>query len=158
MLASTVKWKFMCKTSVWKEESKRFYIYWKLACMSEWRVRRGGHKYMNIIRSHPQRYMLSPHLAISLMRKKKKNHKSISLHYTGNTIQYLYSPVISYHGVVCKYGFEGTSSICSYTGTWNKYFLLQDSFRKTIKSILTSHSSTHKFLMLPDNFSFMSAT
>lgn len=88
--------------------------------------------------------------------EKEKNHDSISLHYTDNTIQYLYSPVVSYHGVDCKHGFEGMSSIYSYTRTQNKYCLLQDSFRKTIKSILTSHSSTHQFLVLPDNFSFMS--
>lgn len=37
-----------------------------------------------------------------------------------------------------------------------KYCLRQESFRKTIKSILTSHSSAHQFLMLPDNLSFMS--
>lgn len=88
--------------------------------------------------------------------EKNENHKSVSLHYTDNTIYYLYSPVISYHGAVCKHGFEGASSISSYTRTQNKYCLRQESFRKTIKSILTSHSSAHQFLMLPDNLSFMS--
>lgn len=61
-----------------------------------------------------------PHKKEEKERKKnpkQNNHKSISLHYIENTIQYLYSPVNSYHGAVCKQGFEGTSSIYSYTGT-----------------------------------------
>lgn len=89
-------------------------------------------------------------------KERKCNHRSISLHNTDNAMQYFCFPVISYHGVDCKHGFEGTSSICSYTGMWNKYRLLQESFRETRKSILTSPSSTPQFLVLPDNPSFTS--
>lgn len=39
----------------------------------------------------------------------------------------------------------------------NKIILLAPGlFRKTIKSVLTSHSRAHQFLVLFDNFSFMS--
>lgn len=102
--------------------------------------------------NQPRWYKLSPCLVTSLMRE--KNHERMSLHYTHNTIQYLYFLAIYYHSIVCKHGLEGSSSTWFYTRTWNKDCLLQDSSRKTVKSIFTSHSSTHQFIVLPDNLSF----
>ena len=127
MLAFTVKWKFMCKTLCLKGRWYKILHISKIIMYVWVKGQEGGDKYTNIIRSHPWWYMLSPRLAISLTRKRggKINHKSTSLHYTDNTIQYLYFPVISYHGAVCKHGCEGTSSMYPYTGMQNKYCLLQ---------------------------------
>lgn len=126
------------------------YIFLKLVGISEWGV--------TIVRSHPCWYNADPSFVHQphMEKENQKYHKDISLHCTDNTIQYLHSPVIPYHGVVCQNGFEGMSRIHFYTGTWNKYCLLQDSFRKIIMSVLTSHSSTHQVFVLPDHFSFIS--